>query len=43
VAHFQAGGLFWVTCTTMAILASLLLRETGAATKREVAGQVRVA
>jgi MFS family permease len=29
-AHFQAGGLFWITCTSLAILASLLLRETGA-------------
>ena len=32
-AHFQAGGLFWVACTSVAILASLLLRETGAAAK----------
>jgi MFS family permease len=42
-AHFQAGGLFWVVCTSVAIIASLLLRETGAAAKREVAGAVRVA
>jgi MFS family permease len=42
-AHFQAGGLFWVVCTSVAIIASLLLRETGAAAKREVVGAVRVA
>jgi MFS family permease len=30
-AHFQQGGLFWITCTSVAILASLLLRETGSA------------
>jgi len=43
-AHFQAGGLFWVVCTSVAILASLLLRETGsAATKQEVSGRVQVA
>jgi Na+-driven multidrug efflux pump len=29
-AHFQQGGLFWIACTCLAIVASLLLRETGA-------------
>lgn len=29
-AHFQQGGLFWIACTSLAIVASLLLRETGA-------------
>jgi MFS family permease len=33
VAHFEQGGLFWITCTGLAILASLLLRETGAAAR----------
>ncbi|HET9505904.1 MAG TPA: MFS transporter [Hymenobacter sp.] len=43
-AHFQAGGLFWVACTSVAILTSLLLRETGAAAKQQqVAGRAQVA
>jgi MFS family permease len=33
--HFQQGGLFWITCTSLAILASLLLRETGSAASAE--------
>jgi MFS family permease len=28
-AHFMTGGLFWICCTSVALLASLLLRETG--------------
>ena len=31
VAHFEKGGLFWIACTCLAIVASLLLRETGSA------------
>ncbi|MBO2010998.1 MFS transporter [Hymenobacter negativus] len=31
VAHFEKGGLFWIGCTCLAILASFLLRETGTA------------
>ncbi|MFD2720221.1 MFS transporter [Hymenobacter monticola] len=30
-AHFEKGGLFWIACTCLALLASLLLRETGTA------------
>lgn len=33
--HFQQGGLFWIACTSLAILASLLLRETGSAASTE--------
>ncbi|TGD82478.1 MFS transporter [Hymenobacter wooponensis] len=29
IAHFRTGGFFWIGCTSLAILASLLLRETG--------------
>lgn len=29
-AHFRTGGLFWIGCTSLALLAALLLRETGA-------------
>jgi hypothetical protein len=32
-AHFEKGGLFWIACTCLAILASLLLRETGTAAR----------
>jgi MFS family permease len=33
LAHFHIGGLFWLGCTTVAVLAALLLRETGASRK----------
>ena len=29
IAHFRAGGLFWIVCCVAAVLVSLLLRETG--------------
>ncbi|TGE08450.1 MFS transporter [Hymenobacter fodinae] len=32
-AHFRTGGLFWICCTSMALLASMLLRETGTGRK----------
>ncbi|OUJ75410.1 MFS transporter [Hymenobacter crusticola] len=37
-AHFQTGGLFWIGCTSVAIVAALLLRETGAGRKTTVSG-----
>ncbi|WP_324676098.1 MFS transporter [Hymenobacter sp. GOD-10R] len=35
-AHFQTGGLFWIGCTSVAIVAALLLRETGTGRKTTV-------
>ena len=32
-AHFRTGGLFWIACTSLALLAALLLRETGTGRK----------
>ncbi|SNR34469.1 MFS transporter [Hymenobacter mucosus] len=38
VAHFHTGGFFWVGTTSLALLAGLLLRETGTGRKEALAG-----